>query len=108
MARGIQRAERKILGVHHKTNVSGKNMFWAWYSEYLKSPEWQERRSLVLKRAKGVCEGCGKAEAVDIHHLSYRHKGAEFLFELAALCKACHELVHSDHSRLSLDELLRL
>lgn len=64
------------------------------YAEYLQSEDWWERRTLVVERANGRCEGCRKAEAVDVHHLSYEHVTAEFLFELVALCAACHERIH--------------
>ena len=68
--------------------------FWEKYKEYLRSPEWASKRERVLKRANGMCEGCGIAEARQVHHLSYAHVGREMLFELVAICDACHEVVH--------------
>lgn len=38
-----------------------------------------------------LCEGCGKARATQVHHKTYRNLGDEFLFELVALCDACHK-----------------
>lgn len=64
------------------------------YAAYLKTPAWRERRALVMKRAKNVCEGCGQAKATEVHHLTYAHIGKEFLFELVALCGACHDRWH--------------
>ncbi len=64
------------------------------YAEYLASQEWWDRRTLVLERSNGLCEGCREAEAVDVHHLSYAHITQEFLFELVALCAPCHERIH--------------
>lgn len=66
------------------------------YQEYLKSDEWAERRTLVLLRAAGKCEGCGQAGATQVHHLTYAHVFEEFLFELIAVCRGCHERLH-DH-----------
>lgn len=69
------------------------------YEKYLASPEWESKRRMVLKRAQGVCEGCGSAVPSEVHHLSYEHVGSEFLFELVALCGACHDRIHADDSR---------
>jgi hypothetical protein len=64
------------------------------YQEYLCSPEWRRRRDLVLSRAHGVCEGCREREASEVHHLTYQNIGNEFLWELVAVCRGCHERVH--------------
>lgn len=68
--------------------------FWEKYNEYLRTPQWAEKRALVLKRANGICEGCGVNAATQVHHLTYAHVGREMLFELVAICDACHEVVH--------------
>ena len=73
-----------------------REAFFADYGPYLKSPAWVRRRSLVLRRAHGICEGCGERQPTQVHHLTYRHVGAEFLFELAALCDQCHERIHEE------------
>jgi hypothetical protein len=66
-----------------------------WYrDEYLDSPQWAERRSLVLHRAGGICEGCRSRKASVVHHLTYDHVGNELLFELVALCRGCHDRCH--------------
>lgn len=64
------------------------------YAEYLNSEEWWQRRTRVLERSNGLCEGCRNDEATDVHHLTYAHAGDEFLFELVALCAPCHERIH--------------
>lgn len=68
--------------------------FWQAYEKYLASPQWQKKREKVLARASDICEGCGENSATQIHHLSYDHVGDEFLFELVAVCVACHEKLH--------------
>jgi hypothetical protein len=45
--------------------------WWEFYQKYLESPEWKQKRETVIKRAAFICEGCGKATATDVHHLSY-------------------------------------
>jgi 5-methylcytosine-specific restriction endonuclease McrA len=67
------------------------------YSEYLESPAWARKRALVLKRANGLCEGCGEKPATQVHHLTYRHVCNEFLFELVAVCSPCHDSLHEEH-----------
>ena len=70
------------------------------YAEYLQSDAWKALRDKVLKRASGVCEGCGTAKAVQAHHLRYAHIGHEFLWELVAVCLACHERVHPEKHKI--------
>lgn len=64
------------------------------YEQYLRSPEWREKRRRVLSRARGYCEGCGRALATQVHHLTYDNIGDELLFQLVAICDDCHEKVH--------------
>jgi hypothetical protein len=68
------------------------------YSGYLASEGWARKRVLILKRAGGTCEGCLSRPATEVHHLTYTHVGAEFAFELVALCAACHERLHNTAS----------
>jgi hypothetical protein len=64
------------------------------YEEYLQSDAWHERRRRVLARARGICEGCRQAPATQVHHLTYKHVCNEFLWELVAICRGCHERYH--------------
>lgn len=78
--------------------------WWNAYNLYLQSADWKDKRSLVLERAKGVCEGCGEERAVQVHHLWYPPKGCrpgseewirlEKLFQMVAVCKQCHQDLH--------------
>lgn len=72
-----------------------ENAEWnTWYQSYLRSPAWAMRRRLVMERAKGICEGCLVDQATEVHHLTYAHAGDEFLWELRAICRRCHERWH--------------
>lgn len=82
--RADQRAERQRL-----------------YDTYLASDAWRMKRDAVMRRCGGICEGCGEARAVDVHHLTYAHVGAELLFELVGLCRSCHEAAHDDNDGLA-------
>ena len=59
--------------------------------EYYNSEEWQEKRLVVLHRAKYQCEKCGANLKLDIHHLTYKNLYHEPPEDLMALCRACHE-----------------
>lgn len=94
------REQRKLREEHG----ARQRAWWEKYNAYLLSPEWQARRQLVLRRAARVfrrdaqgdiiCEGCGLNPAAHVHHLTYEHVFEEFLWELQAVCKACHERLH--------------
>jgi len=66
------------------------------YVEYLASADWQKLRNAVIVRCGNLCEGCRGSGVDDVHHLTYRHIGREFLFELVGLCRACHTRWHED------------
>jgi hypothetical protein len=85
---------RAIKAAH--ASAEKKRAWWEWYEHYLQSEEWQQKRQRVLERANFLCEGCREQPAVQVHHLTYDHVGREFLFELVAVCGACHALVHDD------------
>lgn len=65
------------------------------YNLYLESPEWRQRRQLVLARAQNICEGCRTEKATRVHHLTYENVGEEMLFQLVALCVPCHARCHA-------------
>ena len=54
----------------------------------------ERKRAAVLRRCGGVCEGCGEAPAVEVHHLTYQRVGRELLFDLVGVCRACHDAAH--------------
>ena len=68
--------------------------WWRNYQDHMASPKWMEIRDRVLAREHEVCQGCGRRRAVHVHHATYEHVGDEFMFELIAVCKACHERIH--------------
>ena len=62
--------------------------------EYLHSPEWQQLRALVFTRDKHTCQLCGSQSALNAHHITYEHFGAESLDQLTTLCTTCHTALH--------------
>jgi hypothetical protein len=80
--------------LNHAPHGSDASMQAKSYQDYLSSPAWKHRRDLVLWRSRGICEGCQSSKATEVHHLTYEHVGEELLFELVAVCRACHEKIH--------------
>lgn len=62
---------------------------------YYSSPEWAMVRQRVMQRARGVCEGCCISPATEVHHMTYENFGKEFLWELRAVCRPCHDRFHA-------------
>ena len=75
--------------------VQARAEWFAEHDDYLRTPEWRAKRQRVLERCGGLCEGCREARATQVHHLSYEHWKCELLWELVAVCDACHEAAHS-------------
>lgn len=64
------------------------------YNRYMRSGKWSRIRNLVFRRAGGLCEGCLTNEPTDVHHHSYEDFEHEFMWQLKALCAACHGRWH--------------
>lgn len=65
------------------------------YETYIHSPEWQEKRRVMLDWAGGRCQQCGYSEDLEVHHRTYDRLGSERLPEdLEVLCSPCHALLH--------------
>ena len=63
------------------------------YKNYLRSDQWKEKRLLVLKRDKHICQSCMVSKAQDVHHLTYQFIYNEPLFTLVSVCRPCHEAI---------------
>lgn len=63
--------------------------------EYYQSPEWKQIRQQKLKEAGYVCELCGSAINLRVHHLTYDHFGCEPLDDLLVVCEKCHTRLHT-------------
>lgn len=64
------------------------------HDDYFRTEAWQRRRAKIIQHAGGMCQGCLTNPAEEVHHLSYEHFGAEFAWELRAICAACHRRLH--------------
>lgn len=67
------------------------------YREYLKTPEWQARRSQHVKSAGFRCQVCNASDVqLNVHHRTYERRGNEYYKDLLALCRDCHEIFHRE------------
>ncbi len=88
------RAEYERQRLEREAQKAEENeKWWAWYDEYLKSSQWRAVRRRVLDRSGGLCEGCLHEQATEVHHTTYAHVGHEFMWELRAICRTCHDRI---------------
>jgi len=66
------------------------------YHAYLETDEWSAKRLKVLIRDEYLCRACLENRATVVHHLTYAHIYNEPLYDLVAVCKQCHELIHNN------------
>lgn len=73
------------------------------YKGYLNSIYWQDVKRAVRMRDRFTCQHCGKRKLVEVHHLTYAHRGHEMehLDDLICLCPACHDKVHGRNQRVN-------
>ncbi len=67
--------------------------WWDAYAGYLGTERWARKREAVLRRDKHICQACLRNAATQCHHLTYKHVFDEPLFELIAVCVACHDKI---------------
>jgi hypothetical protein len=65
------------------------------YSDYLRTPEWTERRRSAVRRAGQACQTCGGQGRLHVHHRTYERRGEELADDLTVLCENCHLAVHT-------------
>lgn len=94
----------------HRPPVRGRVRVSSHYLEYLASPAWRARVTLMVENAGNRCERCGVEAELHVHHLTYRNLYNELPRDLVVLCSGCHRRAHGrgDDERLGLDELREL
>mgnify|MGYP003630563997 CR=1 FL=1 len=75
------------------------NIIMSAYHDFLRSKEWQLKRSEVKERAAKTCDGgcerCGhRSPAMVVHHLTYQFGWLCDARWLAYLCSDCHDFIH--------------
>ena len=65
------------------------------YTDFLKTPEWDNTRKKTLRRAGYKCQLCNKDKTtLNVHHKTYERIGEELPGDLIVLCKGCHAKFH--------------
>lgn len=73
------------------------------YNDLLMSPQWFEKRKIILTRDNNRCRNCGKTSGLHIHHRQYHinKRTGEFQLPwkyinkyLITLCDKCHSAGH--------------
>ena len=66
------------------------------YREYLKTPEWNDRRKRKLEAVGYACQVCNASGVqLDVHHRTYARRGGELDDDLTVLCHDCHGIFHA-------------
>lgn len=65
------------------------------YLKHINSPKWKRKSFSILKRDGFICKSCLTARAEEVHHIVYDNLGNEASFQLASVCKPCHEKLHT-------------
>lgn len=63
------------------------------YTSYMASEKWRDKRSLILKRDGDRCQTCLSTEDLEVHHKTYVNLGDELPGDLITLCHECHEAI---------------
>lgn len=66
------------------------------YIAYLQSPEWKERRALLLQKYHHRCQVCNGVQQLQLHHRTYERLGNEHMEDLTVLCRECHTAFHEN------------
>lgn len=72
------------------------------YADYIRSPEWRVKATIMKARANWQCQNCGRAASdatLDVHHLTYERLGYERQDDLLVLCRSCHERYEREKRR---------
>lgn len=74
------------------------------YHKYLRSVDWLLKKNKLINTYleqgwKIHCKACESTDSLQVHHVSYKNVGNEILdderiWELAFLCRGCHEKNH--------------
>lgn len=63
------------------------------YRLYLQCQQWKEKRERRLELSGRVCEVCGVAKNIQVHHLTYKRIFNEDMDDLMCLCRKHHVLI---------------
>ena len=62
------------------------------YRSYMASDAWRQKKVDIINKRGRICEHCGTAGHVELHHKTYDRLGNEADEDLELLCKNCHAM----------------
>lgn len=65
------------------------------YQDYLRTSEWQRRRTMAINAADARCQLCNSTNRLHVHHRTYERRGCELPTDLTVLCADCHGKFHN-------------
>lgn len=76
----------------------------AFYQEYIRSPEWEEKKRQRMEIDGFRCVMCGRSidhcRTMQVHHVTYRNLGHEDVMrDLCTVCGSCHKKLHNYYDR---------
>lgn len=90
----LKRRNQQWREINRELDAKAREEWKREYHDYLRTPDWAAIRDFVLQRENHLCQGCRRERATQAHHTTYQNVGQEFIFELVALCRPCHERYH--------------
>ena len=66
---------------------------------YRRTPHWRQVCREAMERCEKVCEECGQAQALDVHHLHYRSLWREAPGDVRPVCVPCHGRHNAEQRR---------
>lgn len=88
------RPRSRARGEYLDRNKALPYLGYATYQDYLRSDDWKALRQIKLAESS-VCQCCGSAKKISIHHYCYDDSVMLGLFTglLVVVCEACHSLI---------------
>lgn len=71
------------------------------YSVYIESAAWRAKREKLFAARGKKCEYCKSTKNIQVHHLTYKRLGREWLQDLQVLCVTCHKAIHEANLAVS-------
>jgi len=65
--------------------------------QHLGSDYWHQLKQKRTKIASGICERCGSAENLELHHIHYLSLGSEDIDDVRLVCRDCHQAIHDKY-----------
>ena len=96
----------KMKAIYEEKNA--KFLAYNGYHGYLNSDNWHAKRKMIMDRADGICEACLVSAATEVHHMTYDNVYDEFMWELRAVCRDCHERWHKRYPNMLPENQLRV